>query len=57
MSEPQAFVLYKCPEDGNVTGYDGVGWYFRDEAYDLHGPFGTEGECEEIAENYMENLG
>lgn len=57
MSQGLAFVLHKCPEDGDISGYDGVGWYFRDECYALHGPFCTEGECEKIAKGYLEHLG
>ena len=45
--------LQKCPSDGDITGYDGQGWYFYDEAYSLHGPFDTKEETEEILKKYI----
>ena len=46
--------LRECPPDGKLTGYDGQGWYFSDEAYFLHGPFNSKEETEELQKKYIE---
>jgi hypothetical protein len=44
-----------CIEDENAkfSGFDGVGWYFADEAEQLNGPFGTREEAFEILTVYF----
>ena len=56
MMQERAIVLHECPEDGDIAGYDGPGWYFRDEGYMLHGPFFSKEECEELAKDYLEKM-
>ena len=48
--------LKECPEDGILAGWDGPGWYFRDETHHLHGPFSTIKECTEIETNYTKKI-
>lgn len=36
--------------------FDGLGWYFYDEAYLTHGPFESKEEAEQIFAKYLEHL-
>lgn len=37
------------------NGYD-PGWYFADETLDLHGPFSTKEEAEQLLAKYIEQM-
>jgi hypothetical protein len=45
------------PEDADLSGWDGPGWYFWDEAYQLHGPFGTKEEASSAFSTYCAQFG
>lgn len=44
------------PEDADIIGWDGPGWYFRDEAYQVHGPFGTKQEASAALSTYCAQM-
>lgn len=48
--------LAKPPEDADLSGWDGPGWYFWDEAYQLHGPFGAKEEANGALSTYCAQL-
>ena len=40
------------PEDADIIGWDGPGWYFRDEVHQVHGPFATKEEASAASNTY-----
>lgn len=44
------------PEDADLMGWVGPGWYFWDEAYQLHGPFETEKETSAALSMYCAEM-
>ena len=49
-------LLTTAPEDADLAGWDGPGWYFWDEAYQLHGPFGSKGEANSALSSYCATM-
>lgn len=44
------------PEDSDISGWVGPGWYFWDEAYQLHGPHETEKEASVALSTYCAQM-
>lgn len=45
LTMPEPVVIRAPEEQDRLAGWDGAGWYFHDEAGDLHGPFATRLDC------------
>jgi hypothetical protein len=44
------------PVDADLSGWQGEGWYFQDEAYGLNGPYASEKEAQVAFQVYCQMM-